>query len=494
MGFVRSLVHRPRADFAGAQIGRLTLDWIMAHRSADQEIRGSLITLRDRARELVRNTSWVRRYVQLLTQNVIGPHGIRLQARLETNGVPLETANQRIEDAWARWGEPGSCTVDGKLSWFGLQRLLMKNAPSDGEILIRIVRGFDNPFGFALQVLDPDQLDETYNIPSGPDRNEIRMGVEVDIWGRPLAYHLWDGHPSEIHRRGRCKPIPAADIIHLGEPDRPLQTRYVPWLASVMLDLNMLRGYFEAELVAARVAAASGGFFTRDVDDLGGSVDEPDSKEPLAIDAEPGTFQELPAGLDVKTFTPQHPVAAFPDFVKAVLRSVSTGLGISYNVLANDLEGVNYSSIRAGMLDERDHYRVIQHWLIEHFHQRVYQEWLPWALLAGRLDARVPLARYRDISWQPRGWAWVDPEKDQDASIKAIDQRLTSRTMVLGQQGVEFEEVLEDQAREEQLMRSKGLSVPVPQPAQPAMPRRAAPPDDPEAQERVPLLLARGGA
>ncbi len=491
MGFVRSLAQRPRATFAGAQAGRLTLDWIMAHRSADQEIRGSLITLRDRGRELVRNTSWVRRYVRLLDQNVVGPRGIRLQARLQSNGLPLETANQRIEDSWQFWGKPGTCTVDGKLSFVGLEHLVMKNLPSDGEVLIRIVRGFDNAFGFALQLLDPDQLDETYNVPAAADRNEIRMGVELDRWGRPAGYHLWDGHPSELSRRGTRKRLPAADIIHLGEPDRPLQTRYVPWLASVMLDLNMLRGYFEAELVAARVAAASGGFFTRTEDDLGGSVEDADDKDPLAMDVEPGQFNELPPGLDVKTFTPQHPTAAFPDFVKAVLRSVSTGLGISYNVLANDLEGVNYSSIRAGMLDERDHYRTLQQWLLEQFHQRVYQEWLPWALLTGRLDARVPLERYQAITWQPRGWAWVDPEKDQDATIKAIDNRMGSRTRALAEQGVEYEEVLDDLAREEALMRAKGLSVPVPQPAQPAKPPQAP---DVAADERIPRLLARGAA
>lgn len=487
MGFVRSLTHRPRASFAAAQVNRMTLDWIMAHRSADQEIRGALLTLRDRARELVRNTSWVRRYVKLLDQNVIGPKGIRLQGRIRSGDVPLTTANDRLEEAWARWGEVGSCTVDGKLSFLDLQHLLLRNVPADGEILIRILRGFDNPFGFALQVLDPDQLDESYDVPATPgfNENEIRMGVELNPWGRPVAYHIWSGHPSEPMGRSERRRIPAEDIIHLGEPDRPHQTRYVPWLASVMLDLNMLRGYFEAELVAARVAAAQGGFFTRKTDDVvGADVDEEEGEEPLAMDAEPGTFTELPPGFDVKTFNPEHPTAAFPDFVKAILRSVATGLGVSYNALANDLEGVNYSSIRAGMLDERDSYRTLQQWLVEHFHQRIYAEWLPWALLTGHLDARVPLARYRAVSWQPRGWAWVDPEKDQDAAIKGIEKRLTSRKQVLAAQGVEFEEVIDDLVEEERLMEEKGLSTPV-------APMGA---EDAEGPEARPRLLGRGVA
>ena len=446
MGFVRSLVHRPRANFAGAQMGRLTLDWIMSHRSADQEIRGSLILLRDRARELVRNTSWVRRYVNLLAQNVVGPNGVKLQAK-----------EDRVEDAWEAWGEVGVCTVDGKLSFRGLQRLIIKNVPADGEALIRIVRGFDNPFGFALQVLDPDQLDETYNAPVAPDSpdNEIRMGVELDRWGRPVAYYLWDGHPSVLNGRRKRTRVLAADIIHLGEPDRPAQTRYVPWIASVMLDINMLRGYFEAELVAARVGAASGGFFTRDADDLGGNPNS--GGEALAVDAEPGTFHELPAGMGVETFSPDHPTAAFPAFVKAVLRSVATGLGVSYNSLANDLEGVNFSSIRAGMLDERDHYKTLQGWMVDHFHKRVYAEWLPWAVLTGHLSSRVSLARYQAVRWQPRGWQWVDPLKDVKAATAGIEAGLNSRHRVLGALGLDFEEVIDDLAKEKTMMEERGL-------------------------------------
>ena len=479
MGFVRSLLRRPRAQtgFAGATMNRLTLDWVLGHRSVDQEIRGELRTLRDRARELVRNTGLVRRYVRLLDQNVVGPHGIRLQGRMRRGDLPLSAANAAVEEAWATWSKVGSCTVDGKLSFRGLQRLVIRNLPADGECLIRLVRGFDNPFGFALQLLDPDQLDERYNVQAVPGTpgHEIRMGVELDRWGRPVAYHLWDGHPAE-QRRGERRRVPAEELIVLGEPDRPNQTRYVPWLASVMLDLNMLRGYFEAELVAARVAAAQGGFFQRKAEDLGDTTEGEDAETPLQMDMEPGTWTELPAGLEAKEAKPEHPTAAFPDFVKAVLRTIATGLGVSYNALANDLEGVNYSSIRAGMLDERDSYRTIQQWLIEHFHQRVYDAWLPWAMTAGQLDSRVPLARYQQVSWQPRGWAWVDPEKDVDASIKAIDRQMGSRKQVLAAQGVEFEEILDDLAEEDALIRAKGLDprppAPAAAPAPPARPDR----------------------
>ena len=478
MGFVKSLTARPKADYAGAQSSRLTLDWIMSHKSVDQEVRGALIDLRSRARELVRNTSWVRRYTKMLVQNIVGSKGIRLQARMQKAGKPFEVGNKRLESAWAEWGRPGTCTVDGKHSWRGLQGLVIQNMPSDGEALIRIVRNFDNDFGFALQVLDPDQLDEKHNVLRDPTTgNEIRMGVELNSWGRPVAYHIWSGHPSEWNKRTR-KRVPAEDIIHLGDPDRPGQTRYVPWVVAVMLDLNMLSGYFEAELVASRVAASQAAFFTRKEGDIGGNPDEAKSSDPLLVPVEPGTYTALPVGVDVTAFKPEHPTTAFKDFVKSVLRSVATGLNVSYTALAGDLEGVNYSSIRQGVLDERDAYRDKQQWMIEHFHQRVYEEWLPWAVLSGRLDSRVSADQYSNIIWQPRGWTWVDPLKDQQAIIKGIENQLGSRTQALALQGVDYPEVIEDLEREEELKKLKGIKTP-----EPRRDRRALPGEDGEGSD-----------
>jgi lambda family phage portal protein len=463
MGLVRSLLRGPsrqaRAQwFGGAEANRLTLDWIYGHLSADQEIRADLLTLRGRSRELVRNVSWARRYTFHVANNLIGHKGIRLQARLtRPDGLPQEQINHRLERRWAEWSRPENATVDGRLSWFGVQRLIARSMPADGEFLLRLVRGFDNPFGFALQLLDPDQLDHTFNRRPGAGENEIRMGIEVDEWGRPVAYHLWAGHPSEPDGRRERTPVPADQIIHLGDPHRPNQTRHVPWLVSVMLDLNMLRGYFEAELVAARTAAAKGGFFVRKGEEA--AIGPDTSTEKLRMDAEPGLHEELPAGMEFQPWDPQHPTQAFPEFTKAMLRSVATGLGISYSGLTNDLTDVNFSSIRAGMLDERDQYRVLQQWLIEHLHSRVYREWVRMAVLSGQLDGRVESSRYAEVEWQPRGWPWVDPEKDMKAAVLAVQHGFNNRRNLVAEQGRDFEEVIKGLQAEEQLAENAGVDI-----------------------------------
>ena len=66
-------------------------------------------------------------------------------------------------------------------------------------------------------------------------------------------------------------------------------------------------------------------------------------------------------------------MTAFADFHASVLRSVASGLGISYVTLANNLEGISYSSIRQGATEERDNLRVIQRFLIQHLAEPVFR-------------------------------------------------------------------------------------------------------------------------
>jgi lambda family phage portal protein len=453
------------SGFAGARWTRLLLDWVMINLSADREIQTDLPALRARARELVRNNAYAKRFLQLLRANVVGPHGIRLQTRIRSaEGRPFDSVNVAIEDAWAAWGKVGVCTVDGKYSWRDAQGLIATTLGQDGEFLIRLVRGFPNDFGFALQFIDADLLDVAYNRPAGDGVNEIRMGIEIDAWGRPVQFWLWKRHPSESGRDQERKPVAAADIIHGFVPLRVSQTRGVPWFHPVLVDHKMLGGYQEAELVASRSAAAKPVYYTVDPEKAGQTTSLDETVDTVPEEVSPGLAHELPPGYDVKAFDPTHPNAAYKDFVSGILRSISAGLGVSYHSLANDLSGVNYSSARVGELADRDEWRSLQQWMVEHVHERIYTEWLKMALLAGELPGlSLDHRNYLRVAWRPRGWAWVDPRNELDASEKELELGLNSRTRQAAEQGRDFEEILEDLKEEKQLMVEHGLELgPVP--------------------------------
>lgn len=459
LGWIRR--SRFKRAYSAALANRLVSGWVTSPLSADADLRTSLRTMRARSRELEQNNDYARKFIRMVERNVVGPHGIRLQNKAaNTDGSPDALANDKIEAAWRRFNRRGIITADGQLSGIDAQRLFIGSVARDGEILVRLLTGFDNEFRFALQFLEPDHLDEDFNHEFG-DGSSIRMGVEFDRWRRPVAYHLLTQHPGDYtytHQGHRYDRIPANEIIHGFLITRAGQSRGVPWMHSAMTRLNQLGGYEEAELVAARIGACKMGAIITGDGSYTGDAEQNDGS--MLEDAEPGVFRILPKDSKLETFEPEHPTTAFPFFMKIMLRGISSGLDVAYNSLASDLEGVNYSSIRSGVLEERDAWRILQTWMAESFLQRVYDAWLPMAMLTQEVTLpNSKIEKFSKPEWQPRGWDWVDPSRDQDANVAAIAAGLKTRSQILAEHGRDVEEVFRGLAEEEKLAASLGLKL-----------------------------------
>jgi len=477
-GFQRKAAAPMRRQYGAALANRLTEDWNTILSSADTEVNSSARVLRARARQLERDNPFVERYLKLLENNVLGAGGVGLQMKVRdpdkmeagklVKGGYDVLANSTIEKAWAEWGGKGICTVDGRTSWRELEKLVLRSTARDGACFLVKYRGKEaNRFGFALKFLEADYLREDHNAQLA-NGNIVRMGIELDANNRAVAYHFHTRHPYEFGlmvQNNRSVRIEAERVIHIYKPTRQGQTNGVPWLAPSMLRMKMLDGYEEAELTAARAAACKMGFYEKTLpNDYQGAVD---SEGNPTLETQPGVIEDLPMGVTFKTHDPQHPVSAYADFVKASLRGIAAGLGVSYNSLANDLEGVNYSSIRAGLLEERAEWMGLQNWLIESLHEPVFHEWLELSLLAAALKMpngsalpAVKLDKFSAVEWKPRRWQWVDPKKDLEAKVLAIEKGLESRRSAISEQGGDIEDVFADIAADEQLAETYGLSFP----------------------------------
>jgi lambda family phage portal protein len=461
----RNLFRRPAASkgersFTASSSSRLNADWITSPLSADAAMRGSLGAIRSRTRDLERNNEWWRGFLRTLENNVVGEMGISLQLRVKDPGTGKldEVANDKLETAWWQWGRKGKCTLCKRHTWRDFQRIVIRAIARDGEIVIRKVR---TPQGLRLQIIEADILDTDANFIAS-NGNEVRFGVETDADGAVVAYHLLGRHPGDSdfgHRQNKKVVVTAADIIHLFLTERPGQSRGLPWLVASMQGLKMLDGYAEAELVAARTGAAKMGFFTKKTPEgWDGAIDDDGN---LSMDASPGTIEELPQGVEFKEWSTDHPNSGYGDFVKSRLRGVATSLGISYNSLASDLEGVNYSSIRAGLLEEREVWKALQRFLIEHLCENVFEEWLQLELLSGRLGLPFEkMWKFNVPEFQGRRWAWVDPKKDMEANILGIRSGQTSLRKVIAESGGDIYDVLSSQKADNELAASLGVTLP----------------------------------
>lgn len=460
-GFLRRIFsRRSRRRFDAAKISRLLNDWVLTSSSLDKDISSDLSILRARSRDLCMNNDYGRRFMWLLKSNVVGPNGIRLQPQIKSaDGQRDDTsANDRISTAWKDWCRKENCTVTKKLSFKDILELFVQGVARDGEILFRSADGFQNPYSFALQLFEPDYLDHTFTDP----RRHIKMGVELNEWKQPVAYHLLKGHPGEDHYQsigGKYQRIDAAKICHEFIFERCEQTRGVPWTATALKRLYMLGHYEQSELVASRVGAAKMGFFTRE-SGFDYQYDDKDEQGNLIDEVSPGQLKELPIGYDFKKFDIDHPNNSFDMFVKSILRGAASGLNISYISLANDLKETSYASGRQGLLEERNFYMLLQGWMVEHICQPVYEAWLPWAIASGLL--RLPirdLERWKNVVWQGRRWSWIDPKNDIIANEKAVAIGINSRTRISADQGVDINDVFEDLAREKEKAGSLGINI-----------------------------------
>jgi lambda family phage portal protein len=421
-----------RSAYNGAIFNRLNSDWIVSPLPTDHELITDLRVLRTRCRDLGRNNPIAVRYLSLLEENVIGPFGIGMRS-----------PNRSLVDAWKDFCE--SPTRDGRYSMVEYCHQLMNAEATDGEIFSRIHIGRQYKYGLALESIDPDLVDENYNIPRDDYQgsNEIRLSVEIDQSARPVGYYCYD-EPYFFGMSGRMRYfVPAAEMIHLGRSRRIHQTRFVPWFHPVMDALRMLDGLVEAELVASRAAAAKMGWL---VDKTGGSTlgeKNPDgTRKAVPMEATPGSIAVAPPGFEFQGWDPQHPTTQFGEFHNAIVRRIASGLGVSYTSLANDPGDANYASSRTSLQIEQRFWRKIQQFWIRGFMQRVFDEFLKTAPLTGNLDLgyNADLTRVRKVKWEPPGFDWPDPKDDVAASVMAINNHLDSPQRIAAGRGLDFED------------------------------------------------------
>ena len=453
--------------YQGALVSRLTSDWMSSQLSADAEIRNSLRKLRDRSRELVRNNPYARQAKRTTQINIVGT-GMKFQSLVvqQRGGKRDQRVNNIIEEAWSEWTQSDSCDCAGKYSFHQFEWLAAGALCESGEAIFRIVR---KPFGnsevpLALQIIESDLLDEEYDGKTLNKNNEWRNGVEVDEWGRALRYAILTKHPGDAYYLDFSANqklhifIPAEDIIHLFLPERPGQNRGVPWFHSVMADMHQLQGYEEAAVIRARAGASIMGFIQNDQGELIG--DDVENHQRIQS-FEPGTFRYLMPNESVTVPDIDYPSQQYEMFVKNKIRRFATGIGCSFETISKDFSETNYSSSRLSLLEDREHWKFCQKYIIDNFHYRIFKEWLDLAVLSGVIDFPDYASnskRYCKPRWTPPAQHYVDPLKEIRAYREAEQAGYMTKSQVIAQtNGGDYDDIVSEIAREQEV--AKGLGV-----------------------------------
>ncbi len=393
------------------------------------------------------------------------------------NGKAAGLERDAIEKAYKAFCKKGVGCALGKMTGKDIDNMTVNQLMGDGEVIIWADTSPRYEHGIKFRFIDPELMDVNHKERRGG--NLIRMGVETNSIGVVVAYHFHSTDTTHADYyatggRGYIR-VEKRHIIHEFIFDYVDQLRGYPAMVAAMARLKMLDGYDEATLIASRIGASSMGFIERgengETFEADMTIDDEDDDEFIEsddpeIETNPGDWNVIDHGAKIHSWNPNQPSTAYKDFVKTILRSVASGLGVDYNTLANDLEGVNFSSLRGGVLESREFWKVLQEWLIDHVKTEMYERWLNAALMKGvirlpRGDALrlLDFDRLKAHSFQGRRWAWVDPLKDLQAAKLGIDEGLISRSEVIREQGRDPDQVWEEIRREKELMSAKGVEV-----------------------------------
>ena len=171
-------------------------------------------------------------------------------------------------------------------------------------------------------------------------------------------------------------------------------------------------------------------------------------------------IMELDAGDEIQVVNPSGQASNAKDMVSILLRGVSSALGLSYEAVSRDMSQSTYSSARQNLIEDRETYKEWQHYLSEHLCRKVYAWWMESCVMAKSLDIPDYFTnpeKYTECKWIAKGMSWIDPVKEVNANRIAMETNQTTLQEVAAEQGKDWRAILEQRAKEKQLMKELGL-------------------------------------
>ena len=476
----------------GASVVRKEIaDWLPGWGSADADTLPDLAMLTARSRDLIRNHGIAAGAEQTQTDNIVGT-GFRLSSIPDYRALGRdkewsEEWSTGVESKWRAYANTREFDAAHCLTFDGLTQQIFRGGFMNGEALaLPLWMPSDaTPYSTKFQVIEADRLSNPWG-QTNTDR--LRGGIEIDQYGRPLAYWIRKAHPGDVYLgfapyAAQWDRVPAETawgrprVIHVHDKERSGQNRSKPALSSVLMQFKMFDHYTRTELQAAIVNAMIAAFIETPMgpdqitEMFGGDVGSPEFAKYMAAKNEytaplkGGAIIPVFPGDKLSPFTPSRPAANFDPFTVSVLRHIAAGLNMPYELLTKDWSRSTYSSARAASLESWRFFTSRRKWLTEYWCTPAYEIWLEEAVNLGEVEAPgfyEARYAYSRCKWIGAGRGWVDPVKEAEAAQVRMGANLSSLEDECAEQGKDWEEVLEQRAAEFARMDQLGLPRPAP--------------------------------
>ncbi|UMR98616.1 phage portal protein [Escherichia coli] len=483
----------------GAGFGGQMMKWLPVSQSADAALLPSLRLGNARADDLVRNNGIAANAVALHKDHIVG-HMFLISYRPNWRwlGMDEEAAKSfvaEVEDAWTEYcdGVFGETDIEGKRTFTEFIREGVGVHAFNGEIFLQPVWDAETTqlFRTRFKAISPKRISTPGN---GPGNRFLRAGVEINQYGKALAYHVreddWPAYGTgKWTRIPRTLPSGRPAMIHVFEPMEDGQTRGANQFFSVMERMKMLDTLQATQLQSAVVKAMYAATIESELDSekafeyLGATSGtlKDDSNPLISIMANYARYYQLNEvrmagaqiphlfpGDELKLQTAQNADNGFSVLEKALLRYIAAGLGVSYEQLSRDYSQVSYSSARASANESWRYFMGRRKFIAARLATQMFSCWLEEAIIRGII--RPPRARFSfwearscwcRAEWIGSGRMAIDGLKEVQEAVMRIEAGLSTHEKELALMGEDYQEIFAQQVREAEERKKAGLSRPV---------------------------------
>mgnify|MGYP006266556481 CR=1 FL=1 len=378
--------------------------------------------------------------------------------------IDVETHNATIEALWKNYSTSFICDYNGKRTLDQLEAESYKNRVVGGDVLciIRLIKGVPKvqlidgthvmtPLSFMLKKTDPEVVDNVIGFDRiNPDNgNRVRLGVEIDNNGMPIAYFVRTGLTSNeyvrVERFNKAFGTIQAELL-IGLEYRLDNNRGLPEVTPNMENLKLLSDYKHARVTGAverakvvftiehELGAGDENPYTQQqvskLPNFKGDLLSPSNDTGHVIEGKEiannfaaRTSKEivnLPQGSKFGYYEGKQETT-FKEFYDTNLLSICATFGIPIEVALMKYEG-SFSSSRAGLKDW-EHTLKVDRKKCSSFKQMVFNYWLDVMVLQDKID--LPeymdalfnedwqvLSAYRNCEWVGSNVPHIDPEKE----------------------------------------------------------------------------------
>ena len=377
------------------------------------------------SRKLYLNNAIVKGAITDLARYSVGS-GIKALPRSGDNSW-----DQEAKEWWKHWQRYPEVT--GKFDFQTLQLLVSECIDRDGELFILLTKSDD---GRTAQL----QVIEGHRIQTPPDlagREDIFDGVQIDKMGRAKNYWV-------LTSVGEFKKIPAKDMIHIFEPERPDQVRGYPRISAAIntcLDRDEL---LRLEMQAAK-AASTISLVVKSKTGSGAGIFGPITLDNASINDDQRAMQTVWGGgailnvrndQEVSNFQMERPNAKLDVHLQQYIRSTCLALGLPYEFVW-DSQSVSGANTRLITAKAARRFEQRQNLLIAQLMRRVWRYAAAVAIKNGDLR---PTNKWHHVEFICPRSITVDHSRDAQSDIALVEAGLMSRAEYFGSYGQDWEE------------------------------------------------------